>query len=107
MATLQAGMEAGMPAREYLNFAEAQRAAMGVEDVAGVGKALSEALSEMEKKSGKPLMTNDAAGMKALYAKVEGLVAGMGGDGDVATESMVDEAEYEVRQLEKALGAAK
>ena len=62
----------------------------------------------MEKKSGKPLMTNDAAGMKALYAKVvEGLVAGMGGDGDAASESMVDEAEYEVRQLEKALGAAK
>ena len=35
----------------------------------------------MEKKSGKTLMTNDAAGMKALYAKVEGTIAGMGGDG--------------------------
>ena len=35
MATLQAGKEAGMSAREYLNFAEAQRPAMGIEDVAG------------------------------------------------------------------------
>jgi hypothetical protein len=52
-------------------------------------------------------MTNDAAGMKQLYGKVEGTIAGMGLDGDVATESMVDEAEYEVGKLAKALGTLK
>ena len=106
-ATLQSGMEAGISAREYLAFAEGQRVAMGVSDEAGLLKALQEACAEIEKASGKTLMTNDAAGMKQLYGKVEGTIAGMGLDGDVATESMVDEAEYEVGKLAKALGTLK
>ena len=106
-ATLQSGMEAGISAREYLAFAEGQRVAMGVSDEAGLLKALQEACAEIEKASGKTLMTNDAAGMKQLYGKVEGTIAGMGLDGDVATESMVVEAEYEVGKLAKALGTLK
>ena len=70
---------------EYLAFAEGQRVAMGVSDEAGLLKALQEACAEIEKASGKTLMTNDAAGMKQLYGKVEGTIAGMGLDGDVAT----------------------
>ena len=73
VATLQAGKEAGMSAREY----QLRRGAALGDGASRTSPASQGALggAEMEKKSGKPLMTNDAAGMKALYAKVEGLVA--------------------------------
>ena len=80
-ATLASGVEPGQSAREYLAFAAAQRSAMGLEDVSGLGKALDEALAAVEKAAGKPLMMDDAAGMKAFYAKVESAVAGAGLDG--------------------------
>ena len=96
-ATLASGVEPGQSAREYLAFAAAQRSSMGLEDVSGLGKALDEALAAVEKAAGKPLMMDDAAGMKAFYAKVESAVAGAGLDGDLATESMVTDAENEIK----------
>ena len=48
-ATLASGVEPGQSAREYLAFAAAQRAAMGLEDVSGLGKALDEALAAVER----------------------------------------------------------
>lgn len=106
-ATLASGVEPGQSAREYLAFAAAQRVAMGLEDVSGLGKALDEALAEVEKAAGKPLMMDDAAGMKALYAKVEGAVAGAGLSGDLATASMVTDAENEIKHLKAELAKNK
>lgn len=106
-ATLASGVEPGQSAREYLAFAAAQRAAMGLEDVSGLGKALDEALAAVEKAAGKPLMMDDAAGMKALYAKVEGAVAGAGLSGDLATASMVADAENEIKHLKAELAKNK
>lgn len=106
-ATLASGVEPGQSAREYLAFAAAQRAAMGLEDVSGLGKALDEALAEVEKAAGKPLMMDDAAGMKALYAKVEGAVADAGLSGDLATASMVADAENEIKHLKAELAKNK
>ena len=106
-ATLASGVEAGQSAREYLAFAAAQRRAMGLEDVSGLGKALDEALVSVEKQSGKPLMMEDAAGMKAFYGKVEGVVASAGLDGDLVAESMVADAEHEIKHLKAELGKNK
>ena len=106
-ATLASGVEPGQSAREYLAFAAAQRSAMGLEDVSGLGKALNEALAAVEKAAGKPLMMDDAAGMKALYAKVEGAVAGAGLSGDLATASMVADAENEIKHLKAELAKNK
>jgi hypothetical protein len=102
-ATLASGVEPGQSAREYLAFAAAQRSAMGLEDVSGLGKALA----AVEKAAGKPLMMDDAAGMKAFYAKVESAVAGAGLDGDLATESMVTDAENEIKHLKAELAKNK
>ena len=106
-ATLASGVEPGQSAREYLAFASAQRAAMGLEDVSGLGKALDEALAAVEKAARKPLMMDDAAGMKAFYAKVEGAVADAGLTGDLATASMVTDAENEIKHLKAELAKNK
>ena len=106
-ATLASGVGPGQSAREYLAFAAAQRSAMGLEDASGLGKALDEALAAVEKAAGKPLMMDDAAGMKAFYAKVESAVAGAGLDGDLATESMVTDAENEIKHLKAELAKNK
>tara|TARA_B110000977_G_scaffold193925_1_gene269648 strand:- start:1737 stop:2084 length:348 start_codon:yes stop_codon:yes gene_type:complete len=107
-ATLASGVEQGQSARDYLAFAAAQRQAMGLEDISGLGKALDEALTEVEKASGgKTLMMDDAAGMKSLYSKVESIVGAAGMDGDVATESMVTDAEAEIKHLKQELGKNK
>lgn len=98
-ATMKAGMNSGMSAKEYLAFAASQRLAMGIEDAGGLGKALDAALAATEKEMGKTLMVNDATGMKALYAKVEGIVGGLGLGGDVAKASMIEETKYEMEQL--------
>ena len=92
-------MTSGMSAKEYLAFAASQRLAMGIEDAGGLSKALDAALAATEKETGKTLMVNDAAGMKALYAKVEGIAGGLGLGGDVAKASMIEETKYEMDQL--------
>ena len=92
-------MSSGMSAKEYLAFAASQRLAMGIDDAGGLGKALEAALAEQEKASGATLMVDDAAGMRALYAKVEGIVGGLGLEGDVAKASMMEETKYEMDQL--------
>ena len=100
--TLKSGKKPGMTAREYIKFASDQRKAMGILDESGVGRALESALGELEGKSGKPLMVDDAAGMKALYSKVEAIVAAAGLDsGDAKKESMVLEAEFEIKKLQE------
>ena len=100
--TLKSGKKPGMTAREYIKFASDQRKAMGILDESGVGRALESALGEYEGKSGKPLMVDDAAGMKALYSKVEAIVAAAGLDsGDAKKESMVLEAEFEIKKLQE------
>ena len=100
--TLKSGKKPGMTAREYIKFASDQRKAMGILDESGVGRALETALGELEGKSGKPLMVDDAAGMKALYSKVEAIVAAAGLDsGDAKKESMVLEAEFEIKKLQE------
>ena len=65
-------------------------------------------LGEIEGKSGKPLMVDDAAGMKTLYSKVEALVKEMGLEqGDAKKESMVLEAEYEIQKLQEEVAKNK
>ena len=106
--TLKSGKEPGMTARDYLAFVSEQRAAMGVSDESGLSRALETALGEMEGKSGKPLMVDDAAGMKTLYSKVEALVKEMGLEqGDAKKESMVLEAEYEIQKLQEEVAKNK
>ena len=57
---------------------------------------------------GKPLMVDDAAGMKTLYSKVEALVKEMGLEqGDAKKESMVLEAEYEIQKLQEEVAKNK
>ena len=105
---LKSGKEPGMTARDYLAFVSEQRAAMGVSDESGLHRALETALGEMEGKSGKPLMVDDAAGMKTLYSKVEALVKEMGLEqGDAKKESMVLEAEYEIQKLQEEVAKNK
>ena len=106
-ATLASGVEPGQSAREYLQFAAQQRLAMGLEDVAGLGKALEEALAAIEKNAGKPLMMDDENGMKVFYGKVEAIINQAGLEGDLATESMTDDAEHEIKHLKSELAKNK
>ena len=105
---LKSGKEPGMTARDYLAFVSEQRKAMGVSDESGLTRALETALGEIEGNSGKPVMVDDAAGMKTLYSKVEALVKEMGLEqGDAKKESMVLEAEYEIQKLQEEVAKNK
>ena len=74
---------------------------------AGLGEAVGVALVSVGKQSGKPLMMEGAAGMRGFCGRGEGVVAGAGLGGDLAAESMVADAEHEIKHLKAELGKNK